>query len=407
MIIDYLKLAVDGIIHRRLRSWLTMIGIFIGIIAVVALISLGQGMQNAIDEQLKTSGSNRIMVTPGGGGAMAGPMTSSFVASRLYEDDVDAVNEVRGIEGAIGVLTKNVRIKFKDETKYTTCFASHTDPATLEFVQKIDFFRIAEGKYPQEGEKYKAAIGPDIAEDFFDRKIKLGDTIFIEGKEFEVVVINKKTGSPMHDAKVGIPMKTAREMFEMPEEIMTIFAETEPGYDPGDVAEDVKEKLRKHHNVKKGEEDFTVQTAEQMIGSFMDILTAVQIVLVGIAAISLIVGGIGIMTTMYTSVIERTKQIGIMKSIGAKNSDIMQIFLIEAGLLGLVGGIIGVSLGLGISKGVEIIAANSGLEILKAYTGWELIIGALLFSFTVGCISGILPARRASLMNPVDALRYK
>ena len=406
MITDYLKFAIDGMLSRRLRSWLTMIGIFIGIIAVVSLISLGQGMQNAIDEQLKTIGSNRIIITPGGGGAMAGPMTAGFVASKLYEDDVDAVKKVRGIEGAVGTLVKSVRVEFKGETKYTTCYASATDPETMDFVENIDYFMVEEGKYPKENEKYKAAIGIELTNDFFDKKVKLGDTITIEGTEFEVVAINKKSGSPMHDRKVSIPLKTAREMFDMPKEIMSIFAETKPGFEPSDVAESVKEKLRKEHNVKKGEEDFSVVTSEQMIGSFKEILVMIQAVLIGIAAISLIVGGVGIMTTTYTSVIERTKQIGLMKAIGAKNYNILLIFIIEAGLLGVVGGVIGVLIGLGMSKGVEIIAAENGIEILKAYMGWDLILGALLFSFIIGCVSGFLPARRASKMNPVDALRY-
>ncbi len=406
MLEDYLKFAIDGIAHRRLRSWLTMIGIFIGIVAVVALISLGQGMQNAIDEQLKKVGSNRIIITPGGGGAMAGPTTSEFVAAKLYEDDVDVVKKVRGVEDATGVLIKNVRVKFGDKSRYVMCFAGNTDPKTIDFIQNIDYFMVDKGKYPKEGEKYKATIGPDLWKKF-DKEIKLGDKIEIEGREFEVAVITKKSGSPIQDTKVGIPLETAREMFNIPEEVMIIFVETKPGFNPSDVAEDIKEKLRKDHNVKKGEEDFSVQTAEQMIGRFKEILDTVQIVLIGIAAISLIVGGIGIMTTMYTSIIERTNQIGIMKAIGAKNSDILLLFLIEAGLLGLVGGVMGVLIGLVISKGVEILAAEYGLEMLKAYMGWELILGALAFSFIVGCISGLLPARRASKMNPVDALRYR
>ncbi len=405
MIEDYFRLALSSITQRKLRSGLTIIGIFIGIIAVVSLISLGQGMQNAIDEQLKNLGKNRIIITPGGGGAMAGPMTAELVAAKLYEHDVDVVREVRGVDYAIGVLTKTVRVKFGDETRYTMAFAADTDPKTIDFIENIDYFMVDEGKYPKETEKYKAAVGPNLAKDFFDKEIKLGDKITIEGQEFEVAVITKKTGSPIYDSKVGIPLKAAREMFNMPEEVMTIFAETKPGFDPSAVAEDVKEKMRKDHGLEEGDEDFTVSTSEQMMGQFKMILDMVQMVLVGIASISLIVGGIGIMSTMYTSILERTREIGIMKALGARNSDIMLIFLIGAGLLGLVGGIIGVTIGLGISKFVEILAARSGLEMLKAHISWELILGALAFSFIVGCISGFLPARRASKLSPVDALR--
>ncbi len=404
MIFDYLKFAIDGIVNRKLRSWLTIIGIFIGIIAVVSLISLGQGMQNAIDEQLKKVGSKRIIITPGGG-SIPGPMGAGFTAAKLYEDDVDVVRKVNGVKDAIGVLTKRVMVKFGDKSGYVMCFAGNTDPRTIRFIKNIDFFMVDKGRYPNEREKYKATIGPDLWKKF-DKEIKLGDKIEIEGREFEVAVITKKSGSPIQDTKVGIPLKTAREIFNISKEVTIIFVETEPNLDPSDVAKDIKEKLRRYHNVKKGEEDFTVQTAEQMIGGFSKILGMVQIFLIGISAISLLVGGVGIMNTMYTSVIERTREIGIMKAIGARNSDIMLIFLIEAGLLGLIGGMIGVLVGLGISKGVEILASNYGLEILKVHIGWELIFGALTFSFLIGCISGIMPARRAAKLDPVDALRY-
>lgn len=142
-----------------------------------------------------------------------------------------------------------------------------------------------------------------------------------------------------------------------------------------------------------------------MIKSFTSILGIVQVFLIGIAAISLLVGGIGIMNTMYTSVLEQTKNIGIMKAVGAKERDIMMVFLFEAGILGLVGGVIGVLFGIGIGSLVEDISAAANMPMLKVYMSWELIIGSLLFSFIVGCVSGAAPARDAARLNPVDALR--
>jgi len=163
--------------------------------------------------------------------------------------------------------------------------------------------------------------------------------------------------------------------------------------------------MRRDHDVKEGEEDFTVTTSIQLIEGFNNILDVVQIVLIGIAAISLFVGGVGIMNTMYTSVLQRRKEIGVMKSIGATNTDILMIFLFESGILGIIGGVFGVIFGLMLSKGVEIAASLAGVDILKAYVSIPLVIGALLFSFIIGALSGFMPAKQASKLQPVDALR--
>ena len=174
------------------------------------------------------------------------------------------------------------------------------------------------------------------------------------------------------------------------------------------MAEDIEEELRDERNEKEGQETFSVQSFSQLLETFTDIFAVIQAVFVGIAAISLVVGGIGIMNTMYTSVLERTKEIGTMKAVGAKNSDIFKIFLFESGLLGLVGGTIGILMGMGIAKSVEYIAMiQLGSPFIKAVFGLPLIIGALTFSFLVGTISGVLPAMQAAKLKPADALRYE
>ena len=180
------------------------------------------------------------------------------------------------------------------------------------------------------------------------------------------------------------------------------------GFDVTSVADGIERKLLQIKNEKQDQETFIVQTSEQLLTSFTNIFNIVQGVLVGIAAISLLVGGIGIMNTMYTSVLERTKEIGTMKAVGAKNSDILQIFLFESGLLGLVGGAIGVAMGVGLGKGVQYIAtAALGTNLLQASITFPLIAGALAFSFIIGSLSGILPALQAARLKPADALRYE
>jgi len=405
MIEDYLRLAIDGIMHRKLRSWLTMVGIFVGIIAVVALISLGRGLQRVIDEQFEMVGGDRIIVTPGRGGTLTGVPRGSFVAAKLDKSDLDVIEKVRGVDSAAGIILATGNVKADNKRKLIPIFGVPTDPKYQKLLKQIDFFAVDEGRYLKEGDRYKAQVGVRTR-DFFDADIDVGDKIEIEGIMFDIVGKNKKTGNPFHDSKITIPIETAQELFNKSDGYSMIEVKVEKGSDVSEVAENIKKKLRRHRGVKEGEEDFTAETPQNIVRVFKDVFNLVTGFLTGIAAISLLVGGIGIMTTMYTSVLERTHQIGIMKAVGARNSDILLIFLIEAGMLGLVGGVIGVILGLLLSKFAEYLVVNyGGIDIFRVHAGPELIIGTLLFSFLVGCFSGYLPARRASKMHPVEALR--
>ena len=213
-----------------------------------------------------------------------------------------------------------------------------------------------------------------------------------------IAAILEKDG---HNVKIYDPIPTRKGLSKSFEYFLKQF-------NPDIVAEDIEEALRDERDERIGQETFSVQSFSQLLETFTDIFAVVQAVLIGIAAISLIVGGIGIMNTMYTSVLERTKEIGIMKAVGARNRDIFLIFLIESGLLGLVGGIIGILLGIGIGKGVEYLAASQlGTPFLQAIFGFPLILSALAFSFIIGAASGVLPAMQAARLKPADALRYE
>lgn len=216
-----------------------------------------------------------------------------------------------------------------------------------------------------------------------------------------------KIGNPQDDSQVYIPIDTYMDIIGGKRDYGFIMAQVSNSAEVDSIAESLKKDLRKERDVKKGEEDFTVQTTQQAIDSFSTILNVVQAVLIGLATISLLVGGVGIMNTMYTSVMERTREIGIMKAIGAKNSSIVTIFLIEAGVLGLVGGAIGTAIGVTAGKLVEFVASSAGYSILKISFSPGLIAFSILFSFIVGAIAGILPAIRASRLKPVEALRYE
>lgn len=401
---DYFSLALNNLKRRRLRSWLTMIGIFIGIAAVVALISLGQGLQGYLTETFEMMGANKLIVMPGRG--MGGMMGG---ADKLTSEDLDAIKKTKGVDIVTEMVYGSSLIKFKDESKPTLVIGMPTDE-TANIFKEMQGFEPEQGRDLKEGDKDKVVIGFLVAKDegFFDDGVNLRDKLIIQGKEFRVVGVMEQIGNPTDDSQVYIPLETAKEIFDKEDEIDMVYVQIKAGFEPNEVAENIKKELRKARDEKKGEETFSVQTFEQLLETFSNIFAVVQGVLVGIAAISLLVGGIGIMNTMYTSVLERTKEIGTMKAIGAKNSDILWIFLFESGLLGLVGGAIGILIGVGLAKGTEYVATTAlGTPFLQASLPLYLIVGALAFSFLIGTASGILPAMQAAKLKPADALRYE
>ncbi|MFH1065005.1 MAG: ABC transporter permease [Nanoarchaeota archaeon] len=402
MIEDYFRLAFKGIARRRLRSWLTLIGIFIGITAVVSLITLSQAMQDTITGQFEKLGSNRVMITPGG--KSFGPTAGSITTAKFSDKDADIVRKVMGVDDALGPLIRTSRVEFRGETKALMTFAYPTSSNAIRILERNGVIDIEDGRMFRPSDRYAAILGYNNAYDSFDKDVKEGDKLKIEGNEFEVIGIREKTGT-FQDIAVGIPLDVGREIFNEKEEVSAIFAIIKPGYDTGAVAEDIKKALRKHRNVEEGEEDFTINSPQKLLESVTVITDVVKAVLIGIAAVSILVGGIGIMNTMYTSVAERTKEIGIMKATGARNSSIMLLFLAESGMLGLIGGVFGLFAGYGISMAAGKIAMDAaGIEVNVAVT-WGMVIGALAFSFVLGAVSGMMPARKASKLQPVEALR--
>ncbi|MCX6746753.1 MAG: ABC transporter permease [Candidatus Pacearchaeota archaeon] len=401
---DHFLLAFSNLKRRGLRSWLTMIGIFIGIAAVVGLISLGQGLQGAINKQFEQLGKDKIIIQS----KTMGPPGTATGKLILTTKDLNAIESVRGVERVVGILMKSSVIEFKDETKIN--FIIGINPKDAQIFSEMQDYKVIKGRDLRDGDGFKAVVGYNnlIDEKIWKRGVGIGSTITVGNVEFKIVGILGKTGDPYNDAAIYIPKDTLRNILNTQDEEDEIVVKTQEGFNPNDVAKSIERKLRQERDEKEGQETFTVQTSEQLLNSFTNIFNIVQGVLVGIAAISLLVGGIGIMNTMYTSVLERTKEIGTMKAVGAKNSDILQIFLFESGLLGLVGGIIGIGLGIGLGKGVQYIATIAlGTNLLQASITLPLIFGALTFSFFIGTLSGILPAMQAAKLRPADALRYE
>lgn len=401
MITDYIKFAFETFMQRRKRTILTLLGIFIGIAAIVSLISLGQGLEKSVTEIFEQLGSDKIIMTPGVGSALAIPGSTG----KFTDDDLKVIKRTRGIDLVAPMVSKLAQVKFGDQTLYSWVSGVPTDEG-FEVFESMATFSIPQGRKLRNQDKYKTVIGIRLNEaDYYDKEVLLRDSLVIEGQKFKVVGVMSRIGNPEDDSQLLIPLDTAQELFNE-DGYVAIMAQVLTK-DVAGVSERVKKNLRRHRNVKEGEEDFSVQTSEELMESFDTILTVVQAVLIGIAAISLFVGGIGIMNTMYTSVLQRTRIIGIMKAVGAKDSDILWIFVIESGILGLFGGVVGIAVGMGISKVVEMGAHQAGITFFKVFFPVELIAGALLFSFLVGVLSGISPAIRASKLKTVDVLRYE
>ncbi|MFH0700926.1 MAG: ABC transporter permease [Candidatus Woesearchaeota archaeon] len=403
MIQDYFRLAYQSAKHRKLRSWLTMIGIFIGIAAVVALISLSQGLKTAISTQFLKLGSDKLMVQATGSGF--GP-PGTDVSVPLTKADRDAIYQAKGVDLVVGRLLRMTKLQHDNEIKYTYVVSFPDNLREALLVNEVADYKADKGRILNYDDGYKVVLGPDFAQDFFEKELQVRDKIEINSKEFEVVGILKKSGNPQTDSSLVVPEEALRSVLNVPQEMDIINVKVQAGESLETVAENVQKELRNFRNVEKGKEDFSVQTPESLLNTLNTILLVIEGVLIGIAAISLFVGGIGIMNTMYTAVLERTKEIGIMKAIGARNREIMTVFLIESGMLGLVGGLIGALLGYGISKLVELIAFQVyQTSLIQADFNPLVMLGTLLFAFIIGALSGWYPARQAAKLKPVEALR--
>tara|TARA_Y100000310_G_scaffold69026_1_gene64374 strand:+ start:2301 stop:3518 length:1218 start_codon:yes stop_codon:yes gene_type:complete len=404
MLKDFFTISLNNLKRRKLRSWLTMIGIFIGIAAVVGLITLGQGLQTAIMGQMGSLDADSLTIQNAGTGF--GP-PGSTVVEKLNEHDLKIIEKVRGVKTVTPVLLRVVEMKYNNVVSFELMRGAPEKPEFYEKFYESQSMEALDGRLLKQGDVGKVLLGNGFSKKTkFDKAVAVGKSININGEEFEVVGILKSSGSLLMNDAVITFHDELKNLLDIGDEIDIIGLTVENSKISEETAERIKEALRKDRGLKEGEEDFSVQTPSQVLGAVTDILTAVNVVVVGIAMISLIVGGIGIANTMYTSVLERKKEIGTMKAIGARNSDILMIFLIESGLLGLVGGIIGVLIGIGIAFGVAFGANNFfGSEIIQLGVSFPLIISVITFSFLIGILSGSIPSYQASKLKPVDALR--
>ncbi len=402
MMKDYVRIALKNLKKRKLRSWLTIVGIVISISIIFTLISLSLGLREAISEQFQILGTDKLFIGPKG---TSGIGTEG--AASLTTQDADVVGKVQGVKDLSYVSAGSVEVEFDGEKRYSIAMGLPLDKIKLY----IDSASISmdEGAVLQKGETGKVMLGYDYKySSVFDKPVKTGDKIIINGKEFKVAGIAQAIGNPSDDKNIYMSFDDFKNLLGTGDDVASIIVQVSDQNQIQEISDRINQKLIKFRGVTEKTKDFYISTPEELLASFDKVLNIITAFLVAVAAISLLVGAIGIMNTMYTSVLERTKEIGTMKAIGAKNSDVLFIFLSESGLLGLIGGVIGVLCGYLISKTIEFIAVNSlHTTLLKAAVPGYLLLGCLIFAFLIGALSGTIPAMTASRLKPVDALRYE
>lgn len=387
--------VLSNLKRRKLRSYLTIIGIIVGVIAIVSLISLSEGLKQGVTEQFGKLGAQKITISSKysqmGQGSNKG----------LTTDDVFEIIKISEIDFATGYLNARALAKFSREEQFVS--VTGYDVENYEDILKQEGKELFRGKMISSSKAKEIVIGFDLfnSDEFFKKKVKLQDTIEISGSNYKVIGVLDDTGSTTADRQIYMSIENLREISNAGEEdVDNIYAVIKENADIETTAVKIEEILEKFRN----DDDFIVTTPVKEAESRAETLQAVSIVVIGIAAISLLVGGIGILNSMYTSVLERKREIGILKAIGARREDILKIFLIEAGIIGLIGGIIGTIGGFLISFIVNIIGRFTGTEIAVSYNPTIILI-ALGFSFLLGLIAGFLPAFQASKQQAIDSLR--
>ncbi len=396
MIKDYFIVATKSIGHRKARAFLTVLGIIISITAIVALILLGEGLKGAINEQFESMGTNIIMVMP------KGMMHGGIATTELLSiDDVDHLESMPYFEYITPMTYKAAeKIEYRNMAEYIAISAIPYDDLDQRMGDWDWNFR--DGTFPAKKETNGVIIGYEVWKEFFEEKIHANTNVIIGGEKFRVVGILDKIGNTQDDQSVIMEIDTFREKYGNPRQVDAITIEVKNGFNVDSVAKKLEVQMER----RRDDENFEVYTMTQLMTQVNGMLGGVTFMLSAIAFISLIVGGIGIMNSMFTNVLERTNEIGIMKSIGAKNKDIMKIFLIEAGIIGLAGGIIGAIFGQILTLYVADIITSANFLPIHTAINYPVLIGMILFAVVISLISGYLPARRASRLKPVDALRY-
>ncbi len=401
---EYFKIALKNLKSRSLRSWLTIIGIVIGIFLVVSLLSLSEGLKESVMRELQMMGGDLIMVFPGD---MSDMMTTMVGGVELDNNDINAIRRAEGVDVVL-------------EMPWAGAMARHFQNSETALIYGVDFneglnvlrenmgWEVVSGNFPRPGRR-EVLVGNLVPKDIFP-DLYPGDFINIKGKEFFVAGVLRSLGNRQDDLAIALDLDDFRDVTGKREGSPIALARIKQGYNPDFVVSNIERELEDSITRRRDEDkpSFSVMTSETVTDMVEGIMGVLQTAVIAFASIAILVGGIGIMNTMYTSVKERTKEIGILKAVGAKRKHITSIFLFEAGIIGFIGGVGGVVLGILLAFVAEVILSGSGgMFYLEAHISPWLVVFGLSFSFIVGCLSGFFPARQASKLQPVDALRQE
>lgn len=397
--------AIAALRGNLLRTLLTMLGIIIGIASVILIISLGEGATASISGQLSSFGTNTIFISPGSGEGRPGPQQGQTDSLKLADAEALAdKTRIQNISAVSAVVSKPTQATANGQTINSTVQGVGADYATIQSLE------IAQGEFftrdDELGLSRVAVIGSDVVKDLFGEGAEpVGESIKIDNRSFRIVgVLLEKDSSAFSNPNeaVYIPVNTAMKILLGQDYVTSIMIQAENGELVNQTVNDITNLMVDEHDITEGEEkDFSVNSSQQAletVGSVTGLLTSL---LAGIAGISLVVGGIGIMNIMLVTVTERTREIGLLKSIGARDKDILTQFLIEAIVLTLVGGMIGMTLGIALSF---LISSIINIPFVVSFTAILLAVGV---SSIVGIIFGYYPAQRAAKLSPIEALRHE
>jgi len=399
------------IFRNKMRSFLTMLGIIIGVMAVIVVMSVGSGAESLILNEVKSIGSNLVSVLPGKS-EEKGPPTSAFgiiITSLKYEDGQALIeSNYSSIEALAMYVKGNDRISWEDKKADTNFNGVNAEYLSVEntTIEKGRFFT----KDEELSQSRVVVLGGSIAEKLFGDQNPIGERIKIKKSNFTIIGVLKKKGGGLtqnQDEEIFVPIKTAQNILLGIDYIslMRIKVDEEKNIDK--TINYVESFLRDRHNIDNPkDDDFTVSSVQEALNALGSITMAIRFFLIAVSAISLIVGGFGIMNIMLATVEERINEIGLRKAVGAKNYHITLQFLLETVTITFFSGIIGIILGLIISFLVALVAQSMGFK-------WDLVISipsiivASFVSISVGIIFGLSPAKKASKLNPIEALRYE
>jgi putative ABC transport system permease protein len=429
---DILKLSLNSLTHRGLRSWLTILGIIVGVAAVIAMLSIGAGMSQSMKAQMSNFGADVLTVSTGRTrafgpesgftdrfqpGGSSGPTiitrttSQSTTTPTLTDTDILAISTAPGVESVSGIISGRATVQYLAQT--VTVSVEGVEPSAWNTMTTST---LASGRFLESGESTNVLIGNGVANGMFDYNLTVDNQIRIGSKTFTIVGILAESGTGSFggdDRTIFMTIQAAREIVTDVgnNEYSSIQVKVIDTNAVDQTITNVEQVLYTSRMVTADTADFTVTSPTSMLETIQSTMATLTFFLTGIAAISLLVGAIGIANTMFMSVMERTRLIGILKSIGTRNSEIMKLFLAESGIIGLMGGLLGIFLGfivVGIISNVGFnimgmgrIGTNTSVAIVTP----ELILFALVFSTVIGIVSGLIPARKAANLQVVEAMR--